>query len=390
MGAVTREAAEAAKAAGKDPTTVWGKKGRIGIYSANFGDIRRVDFNESAVTALSTVSSMLVAVQEATPELRLKMQEAGWLVTDAKYAVGKQAHGEGMLVCGWQGPVDGLQVSEMHSGRRGPDNMPCSQMFVKATFRFGVAGRGEFVLGNIHIHREVAKRDDNSPVWQNYVEQLANSIRACDANALVGDANMGLFRLAADLERHNIQATLVANHAELTLRAPIDIMDSRKVREALLYDSCGIWILTPLVSCKRLTLDTQCILGALHPSFLERHNQDKLKAYNRGFPIESYVGASAAQLRTRQVPSEESLTTVLKLWDFHEVKVVKHNSKWLWSLDLQDRTSESWRLAAEWVPKEGEKRQVIRSKTTYVRTYAHTCVRVRATARTHSTYWCVC
>ena len=371
VGAVTQEEAIKKIARGADPSTVWGKEGRFGIYNANLGHIKRPDFRESAIAALQTVVSNLVAVQEATPELRSRMEEAGWVVTDSIFAQSRNEGGHGLLVCG-KNPVERLQVTwDPRRSQGHSHNSSC--MMVKATFRYGVAGVGEFTLGVLHIDKRLAAMGPKSAEWQQWVRDLAHGIRACGATALVGDANLFLFMMEPALRQHEVQATLVANHAEIDIHHKVNVMTVTSVRDNLLYDTCGIWMLRRLETCRVLTLGHRCILGALHSAYLEQGDANVLRPVCRGMPLTAFHGATAQWLLSRKMPSDGVLQNVLKLWDRHDLKQVQTDEEdvaYKWSMELHKEDDETWNLFREADVMEGEKRKVILANLDmYVRTH---------------------
>ena len=331
----------------------WGKSGRIGIYTCNFGAACHWDQQASSLSSLQTV---IVAVQEADDRLQEHMVAKGWQVSDPAYCgAGRSAGTPGLLICGAHS-VKTITTHREYSGDLGGTAARSSHVTCTLQFRWGMAGVGDITVLNFHLHRDTARRGLQSPVFQSWCREVARCIRACGVRVLVGDANMSLFILTAGLAAQNISANLVAHHAEMATNAPVNLMDDRGVRKALRYDSCGVWLVGGVLSVRSLSLASQCLVGSLHPALLERR-QGRYVCVVRGYEKTSYMqppeGSSEAS-RLEELPGEAILSQVIHNWKLHGLKKLPHKDSWQWMVDVRAESGNTWQEVAMALPKSGE------------------------------------
>ena len=125
-GVVLRPAAPAAgdgddadatgDAAAAEPPS-WGPVGRIGVYTCNFGDSRRAEGRDAAATALQSLSSLILCVQESTPALHERLRACGaWLLSDSVFAGARVDDGDGMMTCAMSSQTEEIITHRKHSG----------------------------------------------------------------------------------------------------------------------------------------------------------------------------------------------------------------------------------------------------------------------------------
>jgi hypothetical protein len=179
------------------------------------------------------------------------------------------------------------------------------KVFATAEFKWGLGGLGSITLASLHCHRDTAKKGMNSPEWKKWVEQLAEAIRSTGARILAGDLNMGLLALAPSLRARGLLCELVCSHREICTVEPVHLLAPDGLTQSMRYDSCGIWVVGGVVHVKRLTVDSQCLAGALHPAFLELVSGE-LKKMVRGYPLVSYVTSGIGDEELRRAREEPS------------------------------------------------------------------------------------
>lgn len=342
------------------PGTAWGKDGRIGVLTANVGDVLGTGTGQYGLTALAGVSAALLCMQEASPEGIRILREKGRLVSDERYAVKRTDRGDGLVVAGRESLVSDIITHHDCSGSRGSDAERSSQLVVTARFKTGLAGRGSIGLCNLHVHRNLAKRGTASPNWKAWCRQLGTALREGQVRVITGDLNMALFILGESMAEHcNLLVQLVASHKEMGSTTALAGFDARALRQQLRFDSCGVWIVGGIFRVRQLSTAYQCVMGAMHPAMLHAE-RGVFKKFNRGYGLSAYMKPSAADKsyhRACEVPGEEDIDKVLKLWDAHEIQQLGHNA-YRWSLELGYFEAERWAECARMLPKGGEMMQV--------------------------------
>lgn len=344
----------------------WGKAGRIGIYTANFGDVGTTGSASGAGTALADLSCVAVCVQEVSPAIIDCFRKRGRHLSDLRFARTRQEGGDGLLVASNQNLVAELITHAEVSGPVGVAGALSAQLFVTARFAAGLAGRGDVTVGNFHLHRETAKRGIGSVEFQQWARQLGRAIMITGTRVLVGDANMGLYVVGEALAQYGggVLAQLVAHHRELTPCTALAGMDDRGLLRNVHHDSCGIWIVGGVHTVKSLSLGSRCIWGAMHPALLHESRQGGFKVLTRGYKYDSYkMPPENSELfrRMRDVPDAETLTKVLALWGEHKMDPLSAPKTWSWSLDVETLTAQAWVSVANCLPKTGEAMEVVGS-----------------------------
>ena len=355
------ETAAAAGADGDDTDSdagEWGRAGRLGIYVCNLGELCSGPWTSAAAAALVRCKAQVLAVQECTDAAADHLRNAGWLLSDAAYiGAGRKVRAPCLLVAARPSDVREVETMTRHSGHFGTDSELSYHIFARLKFRWGVSGMKDLALGNFHLHRDTAKRGPNSDMVKQWAARLSHAIDASQARVLVGDANMGLYMLRDLFGRCGVELTLVASHREIAVTRPVMLMTPEGRCASLNYDSLGVWAVGPLRGASVLTLDSKCLLGALHPALLEEH-RGRYKTIVRGFPLVSYKHSEGA----RETPTEECAAAVLRLWDAHEATASSRlPAARVWTLDygrVQDRAmADIWDGAKPWVFQCGEARK---------------------------------
>ena len=65
---------------------IWGKEGRVGVYTANFGDIMGNDTGRLGLTALAGVSAAILCGQETSDEFLALAAQNDRICSDARFA----------------------------------------------------------------------------------------------------------------------------------------------------------------------------------------------------------------------------------------------------------------------------------------------------------------
>ena len=227
-------------------------EGRIAVSTWNFGDVqRRRQLKAIAAENLATMAASIQCAQEVTRETHNFICAKGWTGTPRQYAKrqpgasGSSAPaedvdgvGSGLGVFAKDTVASSVEVLEDCSFfPRDGEKWPSPIMAAKATFHMERCGFKEFAVVNTHMHRMPAKGGESTsrrsaPAGtryerKKYFNQLAYAIATSRARILVGDLNMSLFSVSAELSKRGVLATLLCHHVELN-----DDMDP-------LYDSCG-------------------------------------------------------------------------------------------------------------------------------------------------------
>lgn len=344
----------------------WGSQGRIGIYTCNFGTVApQRGYEEGSATALAGLSSLLVGVQESSAELMATMMRHQWLCSDGQFVRERTSGGDGLLVAAMPSQTARLITHTAHSGSRGSVAERSSQLFVTAVFKWGVAGVGHLTMANFHLHKDLARRGVASPNVAAWARQFGEGLRACGARIVVGDANMLLVALSEAMQCYcGLDVQLVASHKELSVSTPVDLTSQRGVEAALRLDSCGIWVVGGVRQVRALSVDAQCLAGAMHPAFLE-FRAGRLVAYNRGYRLHSYSWPrdrdDPTYRRACAVPKEETLLQIAELWRAHDMRRDEEaplgQRRWTWELDPATLSAEGWQRVATALPKPGEEWQ---------------------------------
>jgi hypothetical protein len=201
-----------------------------------------------------------------------------------------------------------------------------------------------------------AKRSRTSPIVRAWVQQFGQGLRARGARLFTGDANMMLFCLGDLLaEECSLLVSLIAFHRELGSTTVIPALDQRGLREAMRYDSCGIWLVGGVQMVKVLSPATELEMAALHPAKLEVA-QGRFKRYTRGYPLKSYIAPAAegeAYRRARGVPDDNLVKRLLTIWEMHEVRQQLGHA-FAWEVDRPFHAGPFWQEVADCLPRRGE------------------------------------
>ena len=365
-GGVSREAAAesaAAWSAEHDEAVDWGKIGRIGVYSCNFGTLQtRPGEAPGTANAFAELSSLFIMVQESTTQLHNYLQ-ATHLLSDRRYAVSRNENGDGLMIAAMPSQVASLETHTAHSGSQGPQNERSSHLFATGIFKWGIAGVGRLTVMTFHMHRELAKRSIGSPYMAHWARDVAAGIRACGARVMAGDANMAVWAMTEIFAMHTgLVVQLVAHHREVGIQEPVNLMDARGVQQALRHDSMGIWIIGPVNAVHCLSLETQCLAGALHPACMSMDGP-RFKLFHRGYPFRSFTRPaddSPYYARACGVPSNECLHQVVDLWNSHQMtRTEAQRREWTWNIDPGLIASAEWVSVATALPRRGEEWAVL-------------------------------
>lgn len=132
-----------------------------------------------------------------------------------------------------------IDTHDAVSGSFGPTDQRSSILACTVRLRWVVNGLQDVGVVNVHIHRVTAKRGENSSGWQAMLAAIEAAMTACDCRVLAGDANMALFLVAAGLRARGWEIRLAANHREVAVTKPVDLLTEQGRRSSLLYDSLG-------------------------------------------------------------------------------------------------------------------------------------------------------
>ena len=115
-----------------------------------------------------------------------------------------------------------------------------------------------------------------------------------------------------------------------------------------------------MVKC--LSVNSQCLAGALHPALME-YEAGRFVAFTRGYAYRSYTSpprGSALDLRAREVPDQDILQRVALLWREHDMRPLAGRGRaWIWAMDAMAASSEMWQAVASALFKRGEQWQAI-------------------------------
>lgn len=337
--------------------TEWGKAGRIGVYTANFGDVMGHDSGRLGITALAGVSAAILCLQEASEELWTYMANQGRLCSPARFTVDRGAGGDGLLIAGRSALVSDVLCHEELSGSRGSAKERSSQLICTLRFKTGLAGRGSVGVANLHLHRDLAKRGSRSALWQGWCRQLGAALRGGEVRVIAGDLNMGLFLFGESMaEFAGLLVQLVASHREVAMTSALAGLDDRGLRKQMRFDSCGIWLVGGVYKVRTLSVDLQCLSGAIHPALLHVKDRTKFKHFQRGYPWESYMRPAEEDSwlhHAGELPAEESIDLILGAWAQHRMEPLGAKM-FKWELDLRETSHEQWVHCADCLPKSGE------------------------------------
>lgn len=153
---------------------------------------------------------------------------------------------------------------------------------------------------------------------------------------------------------------LVAHHREIAMTTALAGYDERGLLASMRFDSCGIWLVGGVFRVRTLSVDFQCIAGAMHLALLHLA-KDKFKQYTRGYPLTAYAKPSEADFsyhRAREVPSSQAVDQVLACWRFHQMEPVQANL-WQWQMHPSEHASEEWVHCANCLPTTGEQMEAL-------------------------------
>ena len=341
-----------------DDGFIWGKEGRIGVYTANFGDVMGNDTGRLGLTALAGVSAAILCGQETSDEFLALAAQNDRICSDARFASSRSSGGDGLVVAGRKSLCSGIRTHADFSGSRGSERERSSQLFVTVLFGTGLAGRGSVGIGNVHLHRDLAKRArSGSANWKAWCIQLAEAIRETNCRVIVGDMNMALFKVSESLaEFGGLLVQLVAHHREINPTTALAGLDARGLLASMRFDSCGIWLVGGVFHVSTLSVDTQCVMAAMHPALLHTSGREQFKQYTRGYALKSYMKPSdddCSYHRACELPSDHAVDLVLACWRAHSMEMVKPNV-WQWEMNPPLDTADPWVHCANCLPKTGE------------------------------------
>ena len=237
-------------------------EGRIAVSTWNFGDVqRRRNLRATASENLKTMAASIQCAQEVSSETHNLICANGWTGTPRVYAkispgsdVSSAPAEDASVFSAPAEDVDGVgcglgvfakdtvasRVEVLQDCSFFPshgERWPSPIMAAKATFHMERCGFKEFTVVNTHLHRQPAKGGDaegrkSAPAGtkqarRKYFDHLAKAVALSKARILVGDLNMSLFAVTAELSKRGVLATLLCHHVELN-----DDLDP-------VYDSCG-------------------------------------------------------------------------------------------------------------------------------------------------------
>ena len=277
--------------------------------------------------------------QEVDDRLAESFALAGWHRSDERYGGSQRTDATPQLFIGaWPTLCTSLQTLHSHSRTfyarpqpaQGQSSLPCHWLTAFVGFRWYMGGMDGLTITTIHLHRDVATLGDDSERWRDCAHLLANDFRSGGVRMVTGDANKSLFRLATWMEeREGLQMELISRACGLNINEPVPSLSERGLKEAMLHDSCGIWILGPRGPCRPLTLDSRCVVAACHPALFEnvsatqgnasrRSASATGKVLTRGYVDRTYVGTEAHDHETKDVPSRACVDAILRIWQAHE------------------------------------------------------------------------
>ena len=264
----------------------------------NFGSAvqRRSAVKDLAAENFKTMASSIQCAQEISCETHDFIATNGWVGTPSMYAKSQSAPADNGLGCGLaifakDTVAKRIEVlRECCSFPKGSAKWRSPILVAVVHFHVARCGFEAFPVCNTHLHYTVAKggKAEKRPApagtqraRREYFDTLARSLATSRARILVGDMNMSVFTVVAELAKRGILATLVAHHMELDSDAQP------------LYDSCGIWVIGPLATVKPAEPARHVLAGAAHPAVMEMRGsafgkfQDKLSATPRSRPLVS-------------------------------------------------------------------------------------------------------
>ena len=148
-----------------------------------------------------------------------------------------------------------------------------------------VGGTDETVVAVFHINHAEAKK---SPKRVMFMTEFTAKCAEHRVRIAMGDGNMACYSLEELFAEHKLNANLVAFHAEYFHERDKEYT-SKKERE-LKWDSCGIWILGPILQIKLQGWRRHALAGSVWPQ--RRIYTDKLGYEGRsamGYVAQSYV-----------------------------------------------------------------------------------------------------
>jgi len=226
----------------QDEVTTTAFRGRLHVYCGNFGDFPSSGPHHAfAKAALEANPGHVTILQEASQEAADVLVQAGWLASDRRYAGQRTAHKDGLLVAAKPSMCLDIVTHTDVSGSIGQEGEVSSLLACTVRLRWVVQGVQDLGLVNMHIHRVTAKRGQQSAVWKTFLDRLEGAMRACNCRVLAGDANMGLFLVAGSLRSRGWEIRLAAHHREVGISTPVDLLSEHGRREALRYDSIGVF-----------------------------------------------------------------------------------------------------------------------------------------------------
>jgi len=149
---------------------------------------------------------------------------------------------------------------------------------------------------------------------------------------------------------------LVAHHREVTPTSALAGLDGRGLLASMRFDSCGIWLVGGVFHVSSLSVDTQCVMAAMHPALLHMRGRGEFRQYTRGYQLKSYMKPSdddCSYHRAREVPSDHALDLVLACWRAHSMELVRPNV-WQWEMNPSLDAADPWVHCANCLPKTGE------------------------------------
>ena len=342
----------------------FGGPGRLNIFVANFGQaIARNSALEQQVLHLNTNPGHILIMQEAAEDLWDILNCGGWVLTPKDPWIGGMQRGREtpqLLVGGWPTLVAGVEALEDISGSYEPAEHPlqeptsqtvapamqmkdppsqrCFWLFASCAFKREAAGLQQLTVCNVHLHSKLMARP-NSQHTHNVFDLIAEGIRSSGARILAGDANKGLFFTELLLEQRGITCTLAARHCGLDITARFNPALREQVAGAMLHDTMGLWVLGPRAKIRHLSLNSRCVISALHPALMEMKN-DKLVSLSRGLESTSFpkcevtapAGRPLGQNDLEAVPGV--MSTIVRIWDGHK-RIQLDKTKDIWAMQWE-------------------------------------------------------
>ena len=313
------------------------------MFSINCGSIAGKAKYRASAEHMTHCPAHIFCGQEVDNQLAATFALAGWSCSDEAYLGQTRTENTPQLfIAAWPSVCSELRTLQLHSrtfkGRPGAavgrNAMACHWMTAHVRFRWMMGRQDSLTITTMHLHRDLATLGDNSQAWRDCAHSLALDLRSGGVRMLTGDANMSLFRIASWLEeQEGIQMELIARACGLNINEPVAALSDRGLREAMLHDSCGIWILGPRGPARPLTLDSRCVVAACHPALFEdvpsgsgrgagssraRAPSVTGKVLTRGYACSSYKATDLEEHAARKLPSQDCVTAVLRIWQAHE------------------------------------------------------------------------